>query len=125
MFAALAFSANASDFSLNNKNTTSQSQKLSKKEIRSARSERRRLKRQSKRQLETKMKKGDRIAGFAIADLFAEEASSLISTPVLANSAREDAIRWYNLSARKGTPRTKAVANVSVPAIRVARKGRR
>jgi len=70
------------------------------------------------------MKKGDREAGIAIADQFAEEASTLVNTPVLANSALEDAMRWYSLSARKGSPETKATADINIPAIRAVRKAR-
>ncbi len=97
-------------------------QKLSKQEATQARKERRQLRKLSKRQLREKMKKGDRIAGLAIADQFAAESSSLAATPVLANSAAEDAVRWYNLAARKGLRRSQSIVEVSVPAIRATRK---
>ncbi len=75
--------------------------------------------------LEVKAKEGDPLAGLSMANQLSDESQTLASVPVLANSAAEDAARWYSLAARMGALENRPLTRVSVRPLRATRKPRR
>ena len=75
--------------------------------------------------LEQKAKTGDSLASLALANRFSSESQSLVALPVLANSAAEDAARWYSLAAQMGALQSRPLAAVSVKPLRAARYKKR
>ena len=95
---------------------------LTKKEIKEARKELRTLRKSSDRILKERAKKGNPLAGLALAHKNSKESISLSRIPALANSAAEDAVRWYNLAAKMGARNSISINGLSVPPVRATRK---
>jgi len=74
-------------------------------------------------QVEARAESGERAAQVVLGTDFAREAQSLSNMPALANSAAEDAVRWYSQAARRGFPGAPSLdyAGVSFYPIRVQR----
>jgi len=124
-----ATTADAQDHRKNeNQNTKtsvlSQSHKTPKQDKKQTRKELIQLKKLPDRALKAKAKKGDPIARLAMVHQYSAEAVSVVTIPMLANSALEDAIRSYNLAARIGALKSKSIRGTSVPPIRAVRKRR-
>ena len=75
--------------------------------------------------LQAKANKGDPLAGLAMAQQFSGEAQKLFEVPVLANSAAEDAARWYSLAARMGALQSQSLNGFSLKPLRATRGKRR
>ncbi len=75
--------------------------------------------------LEAKATKGDALAGLAMAQQFAKEAQALAIVPALANSAAEDAARWYSLAAQMGALQSRPLNGISLRPLRATRSRHR
>lgn len=86
-----------------------------------ARTEVEALKQLPETELVTKASNNDNLAGLALAHLYSEESQSLANLPVLANSAAEDAARWYSIAARMNPRQSLSIRAVSVKPLRATR----
>ena len=100
-------------------------QALSKSDIKQARKEVKQLEKRPQRTLELHAKQGDPFAGLVLAQQLSREAQALAALPVLANSAAEDAARWYSLAAKMGALQSKSLNGMSVRPLRATRTKRR
>ncbi len=85
--------------------------------------EQRELAKQNRQQLKNKADKGERLAQIALGADFASEAQMLTFAPAAANDALSDAVRWYNLAAKRGYPGAPSLdtSGVSFYPVRVVR----
>ena len=98
-----------------NKDLTRQKSKQARKELRQ-------LNKESDAKLKVKIRNGNPLAGLALAHKNSKEAQSLAKIPVLANSAAEDAVRWYNLAAQMGALQSQSVNGLNVIPLRATRQ---
>ena len=80
---------------------------------RQARQERRQLRRLNDNQLRRKARdESDRLAQLVLAERLAAEAQRWASVPDVGNDALSEALQWYAIAAKRGTPGTPAIDSV-------------